>query len=93
MASQNRRTLFVDDSSFDHGVVAPKASTEDASGPASVAEVKPLAQRRFPVKPTPEKRRTVPEFFGPPWHLYERRYRVKYGTLFAIITSRGTRSQ
>ncbi|KAK6843374.1 hypothetical protein PG987_004234 [Apiospora arundinis] len=95
MTSPNRRTVFVGDNSLEYDVrtlerTQPRRGASVST--TSIAEVKPSAKRRFPVKPTPE-RRLVPQFHGSPWNHYENRYAVKYGTLFGIITSRGTSSK
>lgn len=61
-------------------------------------EAKPVSSSirgRFPVKRANHRNTAslIPVLTGSPWNHYERRYRVKYGSSFGIITSRDTSCQ
>ncbi|KAI0810063.1 kinase-like domain-containing protein [Xylaria sp. FL0064] len=69
---------------------------QDAHKDVGSTEAQPVStSRRFPVKHANHSNKVslIPVLTGSPWSHYERRYRVRYGHSFGVITSRNASCQ
>ncbi|KAI1158832.1 hypothetical protein F5B18DRAFT_664945 [Nemania serpens] len=98
MATANRHTLFLDDAVSDGELELddPKlAPSQPLTNRTLKRRLSTSIRSRFPVKHANygNKVSLIPVLTGSPWNHYERRYRVRYGYSFGIITSRNASCQ
>lgn len=91
MSTSNRHTVFLEDAVLHNDVGHHSAKPTQRVAKEKVAEDKPALPRgRFPVSPATrnfDDDELVPVRAGSPWIHYERKYRVRYGCAFGVITS------